>query len=48
MFNLKNDISESSDLSSEYKVKANELMSELSSWTKAVKAPIPEVLNSTE
>ena len=45
---MKNDISESTELSSEYKVKAKELMSELSSWTKAVNAPIPEVLNDIE
>lgn len=48
LFNLKNDISESSDLSSEYKVKAKELIDELSSWTKSVQAPIPEVLNNAE
>lgn len=45
LYNLREDISESHDLSSINESKANELLSELHAWTKNVDAPIPNVEN---
>jgi hypothetical protein len=45
LYNLKEDISESQDLSSSHSDKARELLVELRAWTKDVDAPIPVVEN---
>lgn len=45
LYNLKEDISESQDLSSSHSDKARELLVELRTWTKEVNAPIPVVEN---
>jgi len=45
LYNLKNDISESRDLSSSHSAKANELLDELKVWVSEVDAPIPQVEN---
>ena len=45
LYNLKEDISESLDLSSSHSDIARELLMELRTWTKEVNAPIPVVEN---
>jgi arylsulfatase A-like enzyme len=45
LYNLKDDISESLDLSSSNSAKANELLDELEVWVGEVNAPIPQVEN---
>jgi len=47
LYNLKNDISEKTDLSETEKEKANELLEQLHNWVKEVNAPVPVVLNET-
>lgn len=45
MYNLKEDISESKNLSKEYPKKTVELLGLLHNWRKSVNAPVPDVLN---
>ncbi|HBE43778.1 MAG TPA: aryl-sulfate sulfohydrolase, partial [Bacteroidales bacterium] len=46
LFNLKYDISEQNDLSSDRPEIASDLLEKLNSWTKEVNAPIPSVTNN--
>ena len=46
LYNLKEDVSESKNLSKENKEKTNELFEELNNWRKLNNAPIPSKINS--
>ena len=46
LYNLKEDVSESKNLSNENKEKTNELFEELNNWRKLNNAPIPSKINS--